>query len=74
MVMSVTHVCLAFLSDRRGLQIILQPPYPCSLYTCSPKAQPPNGIIQESLILQPSQLFTKNQDLFWLCNNFDHLK
>ena len=34
----------------------------------------PKGIIQESLILKPSQLFTKNQDLFWLCNDSDHLK
>ena len=54
MVMSVAHVCLASLGGRRGLQIILQPPYLWSLYTCSPKAQPPKGIIQESLILQPS--------------------
>jgi len=73
----VLHACLlAFLSDRdpRGLQIILQPPYLCSLRICSPKAQPPKGIIQESLILQLSQLFTKNQDLLWLCNYSDHLK
>jgi len=73
-VMSVAHVCLASLGDRQGFQIILQPPYLCSLHTCSPKAQPPKGIIQESLVLQPSQLFTKNQDLFWLCNDSDHLK
>jgi len=38
----------------RSLQIILQPPYLCSLHTCSPKAQTPKGIIQESLVLQPS--------------------
>ena len=53
--MSVTHVCLASLSDRRGLQIILQPPHLCSLHTCPPKAQPLKGIIQESLTLQPSR-------------------
>jgi len=62
MVMSMAHVCLASLG--RGLQIILQPPYLCSLHTCSPKAQAPKGIIQESLVLQPSKLFTKYQDLF----------
>ena len=62
MVMSIAHVCLASLG--RGLQIILQPPYLCSLHTCSPKAQAPKGIIQESLVLQPSELFTKYQDLF----------
>ena len=27
-----------------SLEIILQPPYLCSLHTCSPKAQPPKGI------------------------------
>jgi len=47
-----------------GIQIILQPPYLCSLHTCSPKAQAPKGIIQESLVLQPSELLTKIQDLF----------
>jgi len=72
MVMSIAHVCLVSLGG--GLQIILQPPYLCSLHTCSPKAQAPNGIIQEALVLQPSQLFTKSQDLFWLCNDSDHLK
>jgi len=60
--MSIAHVCLAPLG--RGLQIILQPPYLCSLHTCSPKAQAPKGIIQESLVLQTSELFTKIQDLF----------
>ena len=53
MVMSIAHVCLASLG--RGLQIILQPPYLCSLHPCSPKAQAPNGIIQESLVLQLSR-------------------
>ena len=52
MVMSFAHVCLASLG--RDLQIILQPPYLCSLHTCSPKAQAPKGIIQESLVLQLS--------------------
>jgi len=52
-----------------GLEIILQPPCLCSLHTPRPK-----GIIQESLLLQPSQLFTKNQDLFWLRNVPDYLK
>ena len=60
--MSIAHVCLASLGG--GLQIILQPPYLCSLHPCSPKAQAPKGMIQESLVLQPSQLFTKSQDLF----------
>jgi len=55
---NVLHACLLVsLGDGGDLQIILQPPYLCSLHTCSPKAK---GIIQESLILQPSQLFTKN--------------
>jgi len=65
--MSLAHVCLASLG--RGLQIILQPPYLCSLHTCSPKAQAPKGVIQESLVLQPSQLFTKNEDLFLITSN-----
>jgi len=49
----------------------------CSLLisvACIPVLPKPKGIIWESLILQPSQLFTKNQDLFWLCNASDHLK
>jgi len=70
---NVHRTCL-FGVSWRGLQIILQPPYLCSLHTCSPKVQAPKGIIQESLVLQLSQLFTKNQDLFWLCNDSDHLK
>jgi len=61
---NVRRTCFLGVS-RRVLQIILQPPYLCSLHTCSPKAQAPKGVIQESLVLQPSQLFTKNQDLFW---------
>ena len=60
--MSIAHVCLASLS--RGLQITLQPPYLCSLHNCSPKAQAPKGIIKETVVLQQSKLFTKNQDLF----------
>ena len=56
-----------------GLELILQPPYLCSFQTYSPKAQP-KGIFQESLILQPSQIFTKNQDLLRLCKESDHLK
>ena len=53
---NVCRACLFGVSvgDRRGLQIILQPLYLCSLHTCSPKAQPPKGIIQESIILQTS--------------------
>jgi len=63
----LTYILITFQRNayhRRGPQIILQPPYLCSLHTCSPKAQAPKRIIQESLVLQPSQLFTKNQDLF----------
>ena len=41
---------------------------------CIPVLARPKGIIPESLISQLSQLFTKNQDLFWLCNDSDHLK
>ena len=62
MVMSVAHVCLASL--RRGLQIILQPLYLCSLHTCSPKAQAPKGIIQESLVLQLSQYSQRTKTCF----------
>jgi len=52
---NVLRPCLlASLGDRRGLQVILQPPHLCSLHTCSPKAQAPKGIIQESLVLQLS--------------------
>jgi len=51
---NVRRRCLVSLGGRRGLQIVLQPPYLCSLHPCSPKAQPPEGIIQESLILQLS--------------------
>ena len=57
-----------------SFMVILQPPYLCNLHICFPKAQPPKGITQESLILQPSQLFTKNQDLLWLCSDSDNLK
>ena len=48
----------------------------CSLLisvVCIPVLPRPKGIIPETLISQPSQLFTKNQDLFWLCNDSDHL-
>ena len=61
--MSIAHVCLASLG--RGLQIILQPPYLCSLHTCSPQAQVPKGIIQESLVLQPSQYSQRTKTCFW---------
>ena len=68
--MSVVHVCLA--SDWGGFQVILQPPDLCSLHPCSPEAQPPQGIIPESLLLPPSHLFTENQALFRLCKDSDH--
>jgi len=46
-----------------SLMVTLSPPYLCSLRICSPKAKLPKGIVLESLLLQPSQLFTKNQEL-----------
>ena len=61
---NVHRTCL-FGVSLRGLHIVLQPPHLCSLHTCSPKAQTPKGIIQESLVLQPSQYSQRTKTCFW---------